>query len=746
MLVVLPLMGCGSQESLNGDDGSRRDSSFAQSGAVSRPSRSALGSSGSPHAYAASGEGIAKREVTQASVQTYGHVPASAAYAPGGIQRTGLAPLSGAGNAGGEGDGAPPGYAYAATLPPIHHEGANSAAAGEKSTDRHPALQREANNYDWQKRQQAYPAEQGDYQDAERGPRRGAYAPEARYPKSEPQQGGEYVVQPGDTLYAIARQHGISLDELSQSNGLSGGHIYPGQRLHVETPEPAHEGKPHREARPEPRPYRQPPEERGAPSPYNEQADEGPKPYRAAPKAQVYQQRGYEEAPPRQPRHDGGDRRAAPGAYDDARQTPGRVHEDPRAYNGRPEYTSSNRKHTPDGPFQPAPDAPWRGEKEWRRLNPGAERPQPYEPRPATGYERGPESGYEPGPAPRDAYDARGAYQPGPAGRAPHEPRAAYPATPRASGAGGFVHTVQRGETLTDIARRNGVGQRELAEFNGLPPGARLQAGQDLRIPKGQGYDWGGNRPEPAERPAPRPRASVQPERAQREVRPLAGEAVKAPSHRGVRAAEPLAPRPTERPAAQEVIEDDAPPARSAEAHDMPAARAAVATSDGSAIIAANDPTAAKAAPNAMSERGAARECETLLANPEQRSSKSFRMPVQGRVIAKFGAKEDGAFNDGINFSVPKGTPVKAAENGVVAYAGDELAGFGNLVLVRHADGYVTAYAHNDELLVEKCDVIKRGQIISKAGASGTAVSPQLHFELRKDSKPIDPEGHFSGT
>ncbi len=93
---------------------------------------------------------------------------------------------------------------------------------------------------------------------------------------------------------------------------------------------------------------------------------------------------------------------------------------------------------------------------------------------------------------------------------------------------------------------------------------------------------------------------------------------------------------------------------------------------------------------------------------------------------------------------MPKGTPVKAAENGVVAYVGNELPGFGNLVLVRHADGFVTAYAHNDELLVRRCEVVKRGQIISKAGASGKTSQPQLHFELRKDFKPVDPEAFFA--
>ena len=138
------------------------------------------------------------------------------------------------------------------------------------------------------------------------------------------------------------------------------------------------------------------------------------------------------------------------------------------------------------------------------------------------------------------------------------------------------------------------------------------------------------------------------------------------------------------------------------------------------------------------------RDCESLLANPAGRSAQTFREPVQGVMVAKFGSKTDGSFNDGIDFSVPKGTPVKAAENGVVAYAGNELPGFGNLVLVRHADGFVTAYAHNDEMLVHRCDVVKRGQIISKAGATRQVPQPQLHFELRKDSKPVDPEAFFA--
>ena len=146
----------------------------------------------------------------------------------------------------------------------------------------------------------------------------------------------------------------------------------------------------------------------------------------------------------------------------------------------------------------------------------------------------------------------------------------------------------------------------------------------------------------------------------------------------------------------------------------------------------------------AKTEPAGPKECEAQLNSPVARSAQTFREPVQGLIVAKFGARKDGSFNDGVDFSVPKGTPVKAAENGVVAYVGSELSGFGNLVLVRHADGYVTAYAHNDEVLVTRCETVKRGQIISKAGASGNVAKPQLHFELRKDSKAVDPEAFFS--
>jgi murein DD-endopeptidase MepM/ murein hydrolase activator NlpD len=124
----------------------------------------------------------------------------------------------------------------------------------------------------------------------------------------------------------------------------------------------------------------------------------------------------------------------------------------------------------------------------------------------------------------------------------------------------------------------------------------------------------------------------------------------------------------------------------------------------------------------------------------------TFRWPVRGKVITSYGAKTNGKANDGINLAVPEGTPVKAAEDGVVAYSGNELKGYGNLVLVRHTNGYVTAYAHASELLVKRGDPIKRGQIIAKSGQSGEVGSPQLHFEIRKGSSPVDPLQFLNGA
>ncbi len=124
----------------------------------------------------------------------------------------------------------------------------------------------------------------------------------------------------------------------------------------------------------------------------------------------------------------------------------------------------------------------------------------------------------------------------------------------------------------------------------------------------------------------------------------------------------------------------------------------------------------------------------------------TFRWPANGRVIAGFGTSPNGVQNDGINLALPEGTSVKSAEDGVVAYAGNELKGYGNLVLVRHPNGYVTAYAHAKEILVKRGDQVKRGQVIARSGQTGNVNAPQLHFEIRKGASPLDPMRFLKGV
>ena len=116
-----------------------------------------------------------------------------------------------------------------------------------------------------------------------------------------------------------------------------------------------------------------------------------------------------------------------------------------------------------------------------------------------------------------------------------------------------------------------------------------------------------------------------------------------------------------------------------------------------------------------------------------------FQVPVKGKIISGFGPKEGGLHNDGINIAARSGTPIKAAENGVVVYTGNELRGYGNLLLLRHSDGWVTAYAHTSKFRVRPGDRVKQGQVIAEVGQTGNVDSPQLHFELRKGTRAVNP-------
>jgi murein DD-endopeptidase MepM/ murein hydrolase activator NlpD len=253
----------------------------------------------------------------------------------------------------------------------------------------------------------------------------------------------------------------------------------------------------------------------------------------------------------------------------------------------------------------------------------------------------------------------------------------------------GGVHVVARGENLASIARRYGKSSGEIAKANHIGTDAKLRIGQRITIP--------GSTTTP-----PVKTATASPAQPPAKAAPApAAKAAPAPAPAQAQAPTPPAPQPKKVASAE------------------PTATARLATP-------ATDTPAAAAEPAS--------------------TTPTFRWPVRGRVIGSFGAKVNGQTNDGINVSVPEGTSVKAAEDGVVAYSGNELKGYGNLVLVRHAGGYVTAYAHASEVMVKRGDTVKRGQIIARAGQTGSVSSPQLHFEIRKGSSPIDPLQHLSGS
>jgi len=125
------------------------------------------------------------------------------------------------------------------------------------------------------------------------------------------------------------------------------------------------------------------------------------------------------------------------------------------------------------------------------------------------------------------------------------------------------------------------------------------------------------------------------------------------------------------------------------------------------------------------------------------RSSSKFSWPIRGNILSKYGAKHNGLFNDGINISASKGSVVKAAENGVVAYAGNEVKGMGNLIIIQHSDGWMTIYAHLDSMKVRRGHKVQVGQYIGTVGVTGKVDVPQLHFEIRKGTKAYNPSSYL---
>jgi murein DD-endopeptidase MepM/ murein hydrolase activator NlpD len=165
-------------------------------------------------------------------------------------------------------------------------------------------------------------------------------------------------------------------------------------------------------------------------------------------------------------------------------------------------------------------------------------------------------------------------------------------------------------------------------------------------------------------------------------------------------------------------------------------ASAAPASPPAAAPASAPHPLALPAAPP--------RKPSPAVASPAPAASRQgFAWPLEGRILEAYGTGPAGTHNDGINIAARSGEPVRAAASGVVAYAGNELRGYGNLVLIKHPGGYMTAYAHNSKLLVRRGERVRRGQEIAKAGATGSVGAPQLHFEIRRGTHALDPTDYL---
>ena len=264
--------------------------------------------------------------------------------------------------------------------------------------------------------------------------------------------------------------------------------------------------------------------------------------------------------------------------------------------------------------------------------------------------------------------------------------------------------TVGRGDTVYSIARRHHLSPRDIIDANNLRPPYELNVGQRLKLPPGQlhvvqggeylasiGKRYGVDGFSIARINGIRAPYTIYPGQKLRIPRTLGDVQVASPSI-------PPATPPTGTIAPSSKVIPTRPSAEPTNKADVP--------------------------------------------EPPKRAG-TFAWPVRGRVISTYGPKDKGLHNDGINIEVPRGTEVRAAENGVVAYAGNEIRGFGNLLLVKHDGGWVTAYAHNDQLLVKRGERVSRGQVISKVGSTGSVSSPQLHFELRKGSNAVNPQKYM---
>ncbi|MDJ1157127.1 M23 family metallopeptidase [Chelatococcus sp. SYSU_G07232] len=300
------------------------------------------------------------------------------------------------------------------------------------------------------------------------------------------------------------------------------------------------------------------------------------------------------------------------------------------------------------------------------------------------------------------------------------------------SAQGGTPIFVGTGDSLASISNRYGVPAAAILSANGLSNPAQVKPGSQIVIPvyNAAGQQTVATAPSAAPaQPQMRFTQGVQPAVAKpAKAEPVATmpAPVKSPGKTAVAAAPGEAPKPAAAPGKPPAQQAQPQPAKQPIAEKAPAAK---------------DQKVAALSPAEPQQTASIAKEEPAAAAPSAASGPEFRWPARGRVISGFSK----GGNEGINIAVPEGTPVKAAEGGTVAYAGNELKGYGNLVLIRHDDGWVSAYAHNGEITVKRGEKVKRGQVIARSGQTGNVSSPQLHFELRRGSTPVDPVPHLAG-
>ncbi|MBP7721999.1 MAG: LysM peptidoglycan-binding domain-containing M23 family metallopeptidase [Alphaproteobacteria bacterium] len=288
------------------------------------------------------------------------------------------------------------------------------------------------------------------------------------------------------------------------------------------------------------------------------------------------------------------------------------------------------------------------------------------------------------------------------------------------------VHTVVGAETLWDVAQRYQLAMRDVAAANSLSEPFDLKPGQRLRLPPPREY-----RAREGDSLYTVSRLFVvdtsEIARLNRIAPPYklkAGQVIRLPTL--TRETVPVqtaatAPLPTR----------TVPPQPNAPyINPAPVKREALPAP---AVVPPTKITIAKA-PEAPVKK------TPITAQVPKRSSSRFLSPVEGKILSNYGPKKDGLHNDGINIAAPAGTPVRAAENGVVVYAGNELKASGNLVIIRHQDRWMTAYAHMDNLQIKRGQTVKRGQTIGTVGSSGSVDRPQLHFEVRRGTEALNPK------